>query len=206
MPDKTGLRHYSWTQSPHRLTALCTLKHTSLQSISVNTKGRQRVKLEELILNEPKLELDVLDLRQSSPLLTQTLKLPSEWLLTFSGVQGKSFFQPTDQETRAHQHSAAILCPFGARHKKNPKTWTYWSRPRRRKSSCLVQDNIYSRRGSENWVSSVLKREDEGETFLLPTSTWSEVGQWSPSLLGGARQQDKKWKMQVGTSEIQIIY
>lgn len=108
MPDKTGLRHYSWTQSPHRLTALCTLKHTSLQSISVNTKGRQRVKLEELILNEPKLELDVLDLRQSSPLLTQTLKLPSEWLLTFSGVQGKSF----SQLTRRPEHISTVLQYF----------------------------------------------------------------------------------------------
>lgn len=78
MPDKTVLRHYSWTQTPHRLTALCTLKHTSLQSISVNTKGRQRVKLEELVPNEPKLELGILDLRQPSPVLTQTLKLPSE--------------------------------------------------------------------------------------------------------------------------------
>lgn len=75
MPDKTLLRHYSRTQTPHRLTALCTLKHTSLQSISVNTKGRKRVKLEELV---PNLELDILDLRQPSPVLTQTLKFPSE--------------------------------------------------------------------------------------------------------------------------------
>lgn len=173
----------------------------------VNTKGRQKVKLEELVLNERQLELDVLDLRQSSPVLTQTSKLPSEWLFTFSGCKVANFFQPTDQETRAHQHSAGILCPFGApQHEKSPKTWTYWSRPTRWKSSCLVQDNIYSRIGSENWVCSVLKREDEGEILLLPISTWPEVGQWSQSLLGGGWQQSKKLKRQAGTWEIQIIY
>lgn len=155
------------------------------------------------------LELDVLDLRQSSPVLTQTLKLRSEWLFTFSGCKVTSFFQPTDRETRAHQHRAGILCPLELLStKKNPKTKHGHTgvSPEEENQVVWCRATFYSRRGWENWVCSVLKREDGEETLLVPTSAWSELGQWSQSLLGGAWQQDKKWKKQVGTQEIQIIY
>lgn len=44
----------------------------------VNTGKTKKIKLEKLVLKERQLELDILVLIQSIPVLTQILKIPSE--------------------------------------------------------------------------------------------------------------------------------
>lgn len=64
--------------------------------------------------------------------------------------------RPGDQSTSAQ--CCNIVSIWSSSAQKSSKTWTYWGRLRGGKSSCLVQDNIYSSSGSENWVCSLTKK------------------------------------------------